>query len=117
MRCGPGKFLFCDCKAVREVLVNLFQNGAEAMGERGRMIVEFREGRGRFSSLKIADTGGGFPEEIRDQMFHPYVSTKTGDTHWGLGLYYCQKVMRDHGGRIQADNSAEGAGFTLWFPR
>lgn len=117
VRCGPGKFLFCDCKAVREVLVNLFQNGAEAMGERGRMIVEFREGRGRFSSLKIADTGGGFPEEIRDQMFNPYVSTKTGDTHWGLGLYYCQKVMRDHGGRIQADNSAEGAVFTLWFPR
>ncbi len=118
VRCEPGKKIFCDRELVREVLVNLFQNSMEAMEEQGTLSVCYQEGRGKFSSLRIADTGCGLPPEIRDQMFLPYFSTKEGENHWGIGLYYCQKVLLAHGGRIRAEEGDDGgAVFTLCFPK
>ena len=115
---APGSEIFCDRNLVREVLQNLFQNSVEAMEEAGQITVEFREAKGRYAVLRISDTGGGFSEEIKRRIFLPYASSKEGENHWGMGLYYCQKVMLSHGGRIEADNLPEGgAVFTLWFPR
>ena len=118
LNCEPGKEIFCDRNLIREVLQNLFQNSVEAMGEKGTVTVEFWETKGRFVCLRVSDTGGGLPEKIKDQIFRPYVSSKQGENHWGLGLYYCQKAMLSHGGRIQAENKSDGgAVFTLWFPK
>lgn len=118
LRSAPGSEIFCDRNLVREVLQNLFQNSVEAMGEAGQITAEFREAKGRYAVLRISDTGGGLSEEIKRRIFLPYASSKEGENHWGMGLYYCQKVMLSHGGRIEADNLPEGgAVFTLWFPR
>ena len=114
----PDDTIFCDEDLTKEVLSNLFQNSIEAMDEKGRITAVFTEMNGRFVRLKISDTGRGLPEKIKDNIFLPYVSSKEGGEHWGMGLYYCQKAMLAHGGRIQADNGKDsGAAFTLWFPR
>ena len=116
--CQQGSEVFCDETLVREVLQNLFQNSVEAMGEEGTIDVEFKERRRGFLHLKISDTGQGLPDNIRENIFLPYVSSKNGEKHWGIGLYYCQKAMAAHGGMIKADNRpGGGAVFTLYFPK
>ncbi len=116
--CPPSARVFCDETLIREVLQNLFQNSVEAMDEKGRIDVEFRERRRGFSCLKISDTGRGLPDSIKENIFLPYVSSKEGEEHWGIGLYYCQKAMLAHGGMIRAENRpGGGAVFTLCFPK
>ncbi len=118
VQCESGTKILCDRELVREVLVNLFQNSIEAMGEKGRLTVRYTEGRGRLSCIRILDTGCGLPGQNREQIFLPYYTTKESENHWGMGLYYCQKVLAAHGGSIRAKDRPEGgAAFLLFFPR
>ena len=57
-----------------------------------------------------------FPQNLGDQIFDPYVSTK--DTGLGLGLAICRQIVQLHGGQITASNATEGgAVFTVRLPR
>lgn len=116
--CMPGETLFCDPGLTGEVLCNIIQNSVEAMNEKGSITIEYKDKSRKLSCIKITDSGIGLPEKIKDTIFLPYVSLKEGGDHWGMGLYYCQKAMLSHGGRIQAANDKDGgAVFTLWFPK
>jgi signal transduction histidine kinase len=65
--------------------------------------------------LRLADTGPGVPEELREEIFNPFVTTKK--TGVGLGLSIVSKIVDGHGGSIRVENAAEGgAVFTLFFP-
>ena len=116
--CMPGERLFCDPRLTGEALCNLIQNSVEAMDEKGCVTIEYKDISRKLSCIKITDSGKGLPEKIKDNLFLPYVSLKDGGDHWGMGLYYCQKSMLSHGGRIEAYNNKDGgAVFTLWFPK
>jgi hypothetical protein len=52
--------------------------------------------------LSVTDDGDGFPNEILDQVFEPYITTKTKGS--GLGLAICQNIIEQHGGQIYASN-------------
>jgi len=65
--------------------------------------------------LCLADTGPGVPDELREEIFNPFVTTKK--TGVGLGLSIVSKIVDGHGGSIHVENSADGgAVFTLFFP-
>jgi nitrogen fixation/metabolism regulation signal transduction histidine kinase len=60
------------------------------------------------AKLTVSDNGSGFPPEILQHAFEPYVTTKPKGT--GLGLAIVQKIVTDHGGTITLANRAEAQG-------
>ncbi len=105
---------------VRQILVNLVKNAAEALENGGRIVLATREGfcseRGRYVEIGVADNGPGIPAAVRDRLFRPVVSTKGGG-HNGSGLSIVKGMVEDLGGRISCHSSPEtGTSFCLQLP-
>jgi len=65
----------------------------------------------------IADSGGGVPEELRDRIFDPFFTTKPPGKGTGLGLAIVQRIVQDHGGRVDVFAAREGgAAFAVTLP-
>jgi len=110
-----------DESLCEQAFLNLVQNAYEAMqdGDHGGTlrvdvqpaIQNDREG----VELRLADTGPGVPEELREEIFNPFVTTKK--TGVGLGLSIVSKIVDGHHGSIHVENAAGGgAVFTIFFP-
>lgn len=105
---------------IRQILVNLIKNAAEALDKGGYITLATREGfcsdRGRYVEIHIADNGPGIPPAIRDRLFRPVVSTKGGG-HAGSGLSIVKGMVEDLGGRISCHSGPEqGTSFYLQLP-
>jgi signal transduction histidine kinase len=99
---------------LRQVLVNLVRNAAEAAGSGGRVDVRLAERDGS-AEVAVEDSGPGIPPERRDRLFEPFFTTKPRGT--GLGLAVSRAIARAHGGDLSADAaSAGGARFALTLP-
>ena len=65
--------------------------------------------------LKVADSGPGIPRHIRDKVFDPFFTTKTDSS--GIGLSISHRIISDHGGSIDIEESEMGgAEFTVALP-
>ncbi|HEY2461581.1 MAG TPA: ATP-binding protein [Candidatus Acidoferrum sp.] len=122
IRC-EGKFgsVAGDEGLLRQVLLNLTRNGAEACdGEaKGGVVVmrgELVEGDGVASQrITVSDNGAGVPPNALPMLFRPFFTTKANGT--GLGLAVVQKIVVQHGGGVEARNGASGgASFILTLP-
>lgn len=110
-----------DEALIRQALLNLARNGAEAardIGSEPRITIagsiEDLGGR-KWQRLCIVDNGPGIPENDLPKIFLPFYTTKSEGT--GLGLAVVQKVTLQHGGSIEARNRpGGGAEFLLWLP-
>jgi signal transduction histidine kinase len=110
-----------DESLCEQAFLNLVQNAYEAMQERdnsGILRVDARQVRQNERDgveLRLADTGPGVAEELREEIFNPFVTTKK--TGVGLGLSIVSKIIDGHHGSIHVRNAPEGgAVFTLFFP-
>lgn len=108
-----------DESLAEQAFVNLIQNAHEAMEENGgRLRVEAAPATQQNRNgvrVRITDTGPGVPDELREQIFNPFVTTK--QTGVGLGLSIVQKIIDGHHGSIRLDKGPEGgASFTIFFP-
>ncbi len=106
-----------DREMVRQVIVNLCNNSALAMGE-GRGSVFFHiEVLDESVVLLLADNGPGVDQAIRDRIFEPYTTTRKIGDGMGLGLAISRKIMLDHGGDLELfRTSPDGTVFRLLFP-
>jgi two-component system NtrC family sensor kinase len=96
---------FADPDQVRQVLVNLYLNAAEAMPEGGQVVTTTRPSSlPGFVELAIEDDGEGIPDTIRDSLFEPFSTTKRSGT--GLGLAVVYGILEAHGGRIELEPSS-----------
>ena len=87
-----------DPAELREVLLNLLFNAADAMPDGGRIDIATRPGRKpRTADLEVRDTGQGMPESVRARIFEPFFSTK-GPKGSGLGLAVAYSIITRHGG-------------------
>ncbi len=92
------------------VLDHLLQNAVEAAGENGRITLAVAAEDDR-AILSVADDGPGMSEEfIREQLFRPLVSGKSGG--FGLGAFQCRELVRTMGGRLEV-SSTPGEGTTF----
>ncbi len=109
--------VMCDEGQIRQALLNLVRNAAEAMSGRGGGHVWVRtQATDTVVTVAVADDGPGIAPELRDRLFDPFVSTKDGGT--GLGLALSHQIIKDHGGTILVTSTpGEGATFTLELPR
>ena len=64
--------------------------------------------------ITVSDTGTGIPEEIRDKIFRPFVTTSPEGT--GLGLAITQRIITAHRGLITVDSFPGGTVFTISLP-
>jgi C4-dicarboxylate-specific signal transduction histidine kinase len=94
-------------------LLNLIVNALDAFGDRveGRIVVAAEVDRTRLT-LHISDDGPGFPEEIRDRLFEPFVTTKIEGPPSGLGLTVARQLLTWYGGGLRY-LPADGAGARL----
>jgi len=103
-----------DAAQIKQVLVNLCKNALQAM-TRGGVLTLGTESRDGGVGLMVSDTGGGIPQDMLNRIFEPFYTTKKKGS--GLGLMIVQRIVRDHGGRIQLEsNVGQGTTFRIWLP-
>ena len=109
-----------DQAQVRQVVVNLVQNAAEALGERGGKVIVRTGWEGRKTHvpkawLEVADDGPGMPPEVVARVFDPFFSTKFVGR--GLGLSVVHGIVRGHNAEITVDSRlGVGTRFRVTFP-
>jgi two-component system nitrogen regulation sensor histidine kinase GlnL len=111
-----------------QVFLNLIKNAAEAVPNSGgeitiatayrhglRLAVPGSETRQHLPLMvSVADNGPGIPEDLKAQLFDPFVTTKRNGT--GLGLALVAKVIGDHGGVIEFDSQPRRTVFRVFLP-
>jgi nitrogen fixation/metabolism regulation signal transduction histidine kinase len=100
-----------DRGRVRQIFNNLVTNALEALDGVDSPCLEIathleQGGDARYAVITVCDNGPGILRELLGRVFDPYVTSKPKGT--GLGLAIVKKVVEEHGGRIDADNRAEG---------
>ena len=106
-----------DPNKLKQVFINLIMNACQAMGRGGKLTVSSGIETDGCVYVAIADNGPGIPEDIRDQVFEPFFSTKKEGEGTGLGLYLSRNIIREHDGLLQLDSvPGEGTSFRLLFP-
>ncbi len=110
----PLPVVSCDPGQIKEVMLNLVLNAGEAMSEGGEIeLSATRQTDALIISVK--DQGTGIAEEQLQQIFDPFYSTKANGT--GLGLSIANRIMEQHGGRIEVSrNPDRGMTFSLVLP-
>ena len=122
-----------DVSQIRQVVMNLITNAAQAIGDRSGVIAisvhevvlgngELKETvppgglpAGRYVRLEVSDTGDGMSEETRQKIFDPLFTTKT--TGRGLGLALLLNVVRQHQGAVVVESEpGRGTVFRVYFP-
>ncbi len=104
-----GATLQADPDQLRQVLINLIQNAADAMPKGGSLSIATKSENGHVE-MTVSDTGQGIPPELLPKIFDPFVSTKPNGN--GLGLSVVHSIVRAHRGTIRAHSEA-GKGTTL----
>jgi PAS domain S-box-containing protein len=95
-----------DADQVRQALLNLLINGAQAMHGEGEITIRARR-VGTECEIDVCDNGPGIPDDVREHLFEPFFTTKHRGT--GLGLATAKRIIDSHGGAL-ALNPAPGGG-------
>ena len=121
-----------DRGQVREAILNLAANAADAMGDRAgvleiaasgmtveadRSLMASRLLPGPYVRVSIKDTGPGMDKMLLGRIFEPFFTTKTQGRGTGMGLAIVHGIMKNHAGDVTAySESGKGAVFNLYFP-
>lgn len=111
-----------------QALLNLIKNASEAVSTQDGQVTlttAYRQGMrvaspsgDEFLNLPleicIIDNGDGIPDEIKDEIFDPFITTKTGGS--GLGLALVAKIIADHGGVIECESGDGKTTFRILMP-
>ncbi len=101
-----------DDVMLRQALSNLLRNAIEACAAAGvapAVVVQAHVDSAQgVCTVSVCDNGPGFPEHMRERVFHPFFTTKAQGT--GLGLALVQKIVVTHNGRVTAGSGPDGAG-------
>ncbi|MEE2672999.1 MAG: HAMP domain-containing sensor histidine kinase [Myxococcota bacterium] len=110
-----------DADKLRRIIINLVGNGIDAMIEASveepQLDVSMGENlAGTEVWVRLKDNGSGIPDELREKIFAPFVTSKSGGT--GLGLPITRKLVEGHGGTIELmSEPGQGTEFVLTIPK
>jgi signal transduction histidine kinase len=103
-----------DADLIKQAILNVVLNGAQAMSQGGELHVTLRE-EGRMAAIEIADSGSGIPDDIRAKIFDLYFTTRKDGS--GIGLAMTYRIMQLHNGSIDVQSEQNiGSTFTLKLP-
>jgi signal transduction histidine kinase len=106
--------VYVDAEQLWEAILNLINNALDAMPDGGNLTVSAQR-HGTEALVSISDNGRGMTEEETRHLFVPFFTTKSDGT--GLGLAYTQRVVNEHGGKINcATAQGKGSTFSIQLP-
>lgn len=109
-----------DAELCEQVFTNLLLNARDAMGEGGQLTIRIAPVKtgaepAHEVAVEIADSGPGVPQEMKEQIFNPFFTTKKSGV--GLGLAIVSKIIDAHGGAVKLVSSpGQGACFRVTLP-
>jgi signal transduction histidine kinase len=120
---SPELLIHADSGHLKQVLINLVRNAAEAIEGAGTVTLRTRAARAPLAGhpadvviLEVADNGKGIPPEVEKRLFDPFFSTKEAGT--GLGLSIAARIVEKHGGVLQYQTRpGHGTTFGVVLPR
>lgn len=112
--------IYADVQQLEQVLVNLYLNAVDAMPIGGSLKVEANHDRagptGPIIVISIIDTGFGIDDKDLPRIFLPFFSARKRKG-LGLGLPICERIIKNHGGRIEVESqSGKGSTFRIFLP-
>jgi len=103
-----------DVNKMKRVIINIVKNAFDAMPNGGKLKIESRIVDGMWK-LSFSDTGIGMPEEIKEKIGKPLLTTKAKGM--GLGLAICKRIVEAHRGSISVESHpGKGTTFTVSIP-
>lgn len=100
---------------LNQVWTNLLHNSLQAMGYKGRIIVDVLTEE-ETVVVKFTDSGPGIPKSIMDKIFDPFFTTKPQGEGSGLGLDICRRIVDKHEGQISVESEPGRTTFTVRLP-
>jgi PAS domain S-box-containing protein len=120
----PGVYLVTGCSNhMEQVFVNLIGNACDAMAGRPKRQLLFTMGETTLDKVKcwkcdVTDTGTGIPNEILEDIFQSFFTTKEKGKGTGLGLSISRGIIRDHKGDIKVSSVVgQGTTFSVILPK
>jgi signal transduction histidine kinase len=113
--------IYADPQELEQVLVNLYLNAIDAMPESGTLTVAAKpvssaSGAPQEVVISVADTGFGITPEDLPKIFQPFFTAKK-KRGLGLGLPICDRIIKNHGGRIKVESQpGQGTTFEIYLP-
>jgi signal transduction histidine kinase len=113
-----------DAARLQTLFLNLISNALDAMPDGGELTIKTHtvssispSGNGRWVEISISDTGVGIPGESRKRIFDPFFTTKKAGEGTGLGLAICEKIIKEHSGRLNVESEVgKGSTFSIQVP-
>jgi PAS domain S-box-containing protein len=111
--------VYADYQQLEQVLVNLYLNAIDAMPNGGTLSVSAqtcRDGEEPAVVVAVSDTGFGIDDDSLAKIFHPFFTAKK-TRGMGLGLPICERIVKNHGGRIEVESLfGRGTTFKVYLP-
>jgi two-component system NtrC family sensor kinase len=106
-----------DHNELKQVFLNIMNNALQSMPDGGELQVRAFAARAGEAAVEIRDSGHGIAREHLEKIFEPFFSTKNGRDGTGLGLSISQRIIQNHGGRIDVESESDrGTVFRVVLP-
>lgn len=106
-----------DPNQISQLILNMLIDSLDAMTNDDQVVIATCEVNGNIH-LNIVDTGRGIDREHIDNIFDPFFTTKEVGKGTGLGLFICQRIVNDHGGKINVESTqGKGCKFEIILPK
>jgi signal transduction histidine kinase/CheY-like chemotaxis protein len=126
---SESAMVFADAVGIQQVVMNLCNNAADAMREKGGVIaievMDFIAGPGEvpellpgpYLRLSVSDTGTGISADVIDRIFDPFFTTKEINEGTGLGLSVVHGIVKSYQGAITVESTpGKGSAFRIYLP-
>lgn len=103
-----------DPQLLKQAITNIVKNAYEAMDEKGTTDIHVLY-EDELVKITVTDQGGGLDPALADNIFQPFITTKTGGS--GLGLVITKQIIESHHGTLTCDSRpGDGCTFTIVLP-
>ncbi len=106
---GQDVLAMVNPQEIKQVVLNLLANALDSISETGRVRVTIRQSGGECMII-FSDNGCGMSEKVLEHIFEPFFTRRKAGFGTGLGLSIVQRIVADHGGRIEVSSRGEGSG-------
>jgi signal transduction histidine kinase len=113
-----------DSTQLQTLFLNLITNAIDSMPQGGLLTIQTHPAltpstspNGKWIKVSITDTGTGITEETKKRIFDPFFTTKKIGEGTGLGLAICDKIIKEHSGRLEVESEVgRGSTFLVFIP-